>query len=518
MSGMRLLNPQATQQRVVIAFHLLALMLTALHLYVATLPATQTALPTPADTESAWWGLWPVTYVPSPLRWIGAALILLSIIWGWGQTRSTRLMTLNLHRRWLWIGAALLFASFWIFPIVHTRWGDAYILANAIGWPDPALRLTHSWQAPLDVYMHSRVWHWLSDPLGWEDAAPVYRLLSPLAGGIYLLIVLQLSEDRRLAPNWLTFGLLTSLGLIQLFFGYIENYSFAAAGILAYLWLGMKTLRGERPLWLAATILAITNATHPSTVVYAPSLLFVGMICWRRMTADGRRRTADRKPQTTASLQPFGKLRTALAQGNARNTQHATRILLSIALPMFLVAALTVALMEMGGHGMAALLDHDRPGGGDGRWLVPLFETTTRWEHYTMFSGLHIRDLLNQQALTAPVVLPALLLGWIGTIAARKRLTYDEEGTEWAITHFLALAAGAHLLLITIWNPDYGGQRDWDLFSLAAIPTTLLLIWSLPRFLPDARLRRAAVLPLILVQVLHTAAWIYQNRLPWQWP
>jgi hypothetical protein len=45
-----------------------------------------------------------------------------------------------------------------------------------------------------------------------------------------------------------------------------------------------------------------------------------------------------------------------------------------------------------------------------------------------------------------------------------------------------------------------------------------LLIWSLPRFLPDVRLRRAAVLPLILVQALHTAAWIYQNRLPWQWP
>lgn len=514
MSGMQLLILQATQQRVVIAFHLLALMLTALHLYVATLPATQTALPTLADAESVWWGLWPITYAPSPLRWIGAALVLLSIGWGWWQIRSPRPTAPAIHRRWLWMGAGLLFLSFWLFPIVHTRWGDAYILANAIGWPDPALRLTHSWQAPLDVYLHSRVWHWLGEPLGWGDAAPVYRLLSPLAGGIYLWIVLQLSEERRLATNWLTFGLLTSLGLIQLFFGYIENYSFAAAGILAYLWLGMKTLRGERPLWLAAIVLAITNATHPSTVVYAPSLLFVGMICWRRMTADGGPQTADSNP----NAHELHFVREDTEQFLSRRRQIATRIFTSIALPMLLIAVFTIALMEMGGHGIAALLDYDRPGGGDGRWLVPLFETTTRWEHYTMFSWLHIRDLLNQQALTAPVVLPALLLGWIGTIAARKRLIYDENWIEWANTRFLALAAGSHLLLIAVWNPDYGGQRDWDLFSLAAIPTTLWLIWSLPRFLPDAHLRRAAVVPLILLQVLHTAAWIYQNRLPWQWP
>ncbi|MBX3000046.1 MAG: hypothetical protein KF893_16110 [Caldilineaceae bacterium] len=512
---MQWLISQTTQRYIVIALHILALILTALHLYVAALPATTAALPTPADAESAWWGLWPITYVPSPLRWTGAALVLLSIGWGWWQIRSPQPTALPIHRRWLWLGAGMLFLSFWTFPIVHTRWGDAYILTNAISWPDPSLRLTHSWQAPLDVYLHSRVWHWLGDPMGWRDAAPVYRLLSPLAGGIYLWIVLQLSADRRLAPHWITFGLLTSLGLIQLFFGYIENYSFAAAGILAYLWLGMKTLLGERPLWLAATVLTITNATHPSTVVYAPSLLFVGMVCWWRM-ADGGPQTADRRSQTTNES-------SGATQYPIPNTQylilHSTlHILTSIVLPMFVVAIFTVALMEMGGHGIAALLDHDRPGGGDGRWLVPLFETTTRWEHYTMFSWLHIRDLLNQQALTAPVVLPALLLGWIGTITARKRLTYDENWIEWAITRFLALAAGAHLLLITIWNPDYGGQRDWDLFSLAAIPTTLWLVWSLPRFLPDPRLRRAAVAPLILVQALHTAAWVYQNRLPWQWP
>jgi hypothetical protein len=83
---------------------------------------------------------------------------------------------------------------------------------------------------------------------------------------------------------------------------------------------------------------------------------------------------------------------------------------------------------------------------------------------------------------------------------------------------FLGLAAGFHLLLTWVWNPDYGGQRDWDLFSLAAIPVTLLLIHLSPRLWPDARVRRAALIPLIVLQTLHTVAWIAQNRLPWQWP
>ncbi|MCB0161347.1 MAG: hypothetical protein KDD83_24600, partial [Caldilineaceae bacterium] len=81
----------------------------------------------------------------------------------------------------------------------------------------------------------------------------------------------------------------------------------------------------------------------------------------------------------------------------------------------------------------------------------------------------------------------------------------------------LSIAAAFYLLFTFLWNPDYGGQRDWDLFSLAALPTTLLLVTVAPRLLRD-RYLAPAMAPLILVQVLHTAAWIYQNTLPWQWP
>jgi hypothetical protein len=82
---------------------------------------------------------------------------------------------------------------------------------------------------------------------------------------------------------------------------------------------------------------------------------------------------------------------------------------------------------------------------------------------------------------------------------------------------FLAVAAVGYLAFVWVWNPDYGGQRDWDLFSLAAIPLALAWVWLLARRL-DRRYLILGVAPLLILQALHTAAWIYQNTLPWEWP
>jgi hypothetical protein len=268
--------------------HLIALALLGLQIYVRQFPATPTAIPEAGSPEARWWGLWPITYAPPGLFALGVAAILLLIAWLWfreittqptddrnlpvsptGQAMSRLPLTLP-------VAAVLLMAAFFAFPIAHTRWGDAYLIARTIAWPDEALRLTHSWQAPLDVWLHSRAWLLAQPYVEWQDAMPLYRLLSPLAGVVYLAALLRLCRDARLAPAWLTFSLLASLGLIQLFFGYVENYSFAAAGILIYLWLGLEAARGKRPLWHAATALALTNAAHPSTIVLAPSLLVLG--------------------------------------------------------------------------------------------------------------------------------------------------------------------------------------------------------------------------------------------------
>lgn len=508
---------------VVGGLHAVGLLLLALQSWVRRLPPTPDPIPAPESAEAAWWGLWPVTYLSPPWFWAGVAVVLACMVWGWwsllrphAQDRNpTRPIASPCHaeesapkhppayadtqpgdpssvrvtevaplpdRLWLGVSTALVIA-FFAFPIVHTRWGDAYILNRAIAWPTPDLRLTHSWQAPLDVWLHSQVWLAGHTIFGWADAMPVYRLLSPLAGVLYLLALLGLTRDRALAPPWLSFGLLASLGLLQLFFGYIENYSFAAAGILIFLVLGRRVLLGRAPLWHAALALGLTNATHPSTVVLAPALLYLGWVCYHR---------------------------------GAGGTATARSVVTQIAAPIVLCAASTVALMELGGHGIEALLTTDRPGGGDASWFVPLFETRTRWESYTLLSWLHIRDLLNQQALVAPVVLPSLL--WLAVWRRVQPAPQPPAPVAQATLRFFAIAALGHLLLITVWNPDYGGQRDWDLFSLHAVATTTWLIAVAGNTLPDRRVLAAGFAPLIALQALQTAAWIYQNTLPWDWP
>lgn len=481
------------QRSTALALQALALLLFALHLSVrlALPPSPPDTVPDAQSLETAWWGLWPVHFLSTWQVASGGAALLGALYMTWAVWPQR----LRIPAKWgsalLLLVTAALVAAFHLFPLAHTRWGDAFMLANGIAYPDAALRITHSWQAPLDVFLHAQVWRMWHAALGWEDAAPAYRLLSPVAGLLYLLTALALSRDLSrepsCAPPWLSYGLLATLGLMQLFFGYVENYSFAAVGVLVYLWLGLRVLAGECPLWVAAALLAITNATHPSTVILAPSLLFLGWRRWRQ-----------------------------------RN-QSVFAIVGEMALPMLLVGGATFVWMEASGHGLYALFNTDRPGGGDARWFVPLWQTSTRWEHYTLLSWPHLRDWLNQQMLVAPVVLPALGIVAASMWLARReaaRVRTDQRGGAHVGDgmRFLGVAAGFYLLFTFVWNPDYGGQRDWDLFSLAALPTVLLLTVCAPRSLPAPRLLRAGMIPLLVLQGWHTWAWIIQNTLPWQWP
>ena len=164
--------------------------------------------------------------------------------------------------------------------------------------------------------------------------------------------------------------------------------------------------------------------------------------------------------------------------------------------------------MTAGGHGLNAFLGGEAPGGGDHRWLVPLTAVSSPWEYYTLFSRGHLIEIVNQQLLAAPFTLLVLLLL---AVFYRSRLPRD------AYALFLLVAAGSYLLLTWLWNPDYGGQRDWDLFAPAAWPVTLLAAYWLTRALNATTLARSTLI-IVAVQALHTAAWVYSNTRPWEWP
>ncbi len=437
-------------------------------------------------SEAVAWGVWPSTYLP--------------VSWRWGMAAATAVLIFAGDRMWLtarpvadrilaWLRpdtpagslalAVLAAVPFYLLRIRHLHWGDAELLVTALGDP---YWLVYVWKAPLDVFLHARLWQWAHHALGWLSPVPVYRILSILAGVAFVWVLLRLActLGRNRAERALIAGLLGTLGTMQLFFGYVENYPIMTAGMLLYLWLALRALRGEGSLIAAATALAVTHAFHPVTLILTPSLLYLAYT----MTA---------RPRGL----PGG-------QGGGVPLRERTA-LLSIVVPYALVFAGVSALMLGGNHGFEKLVGVDSPGGGDRQWFVPLFQVTTEWQHYTMFSLAHLLDILNLQALAAPVVLPALAL--IAVLAWHRLPRHDETFM------LLLLAAGFYLLFTLIWNADYGGQKDWDLFAPATVPAALLLAYTLPRVLPERAALRAAGWALLTAQAFHTAIWIYRNTL-----
>lgn len=454
-----------------------AVVLLGLHLVARALP------------EDRAWGIWPYSMLPLAVQIGGvvlASILLVPAVHRRLETGWRRLGAFGpgaaCQRGWGQVGkgwryallAGLAAIPFWFGRIVHTRWGDAYILTHAI--PHPSARLTYTWQAPLDVFLHAKLWTLTHAWWGW-DAMLLYHVVSVMAGVAFLFVLFHVAEGLGRTPleERFLFGAIASLGMMQLFFGYIENYTLIPLGILAFLWLGVRFGQGRAPLWAVSLTLALTNAFHPSTLVLWPAAL--SLLRSPRLVQEGRWR----------SSRTWGEL----------------------LLPPLLVGAGVLALMESGGHGLEALLGADFPGGGDRRWLVPLSRAETRWEHYTLFSPGHLLDIANEQLLIAPFTLALLVLTYL--------FLRPSPGVQDPAERFLGVAGLCYLGLTLVWNPDYGGRRDWDLFAPAALPLTMWMAYALPRRLRDPEVLRQTAWAVIPTSLIHLAGWVYSNTLPWSW-
>ena len=471
----------SAERRFIGILALYALALLILHLLVKRIPATWAFFWYPdklvgpggrlAPTE--WlWGLYPYTYLAPWLQGLMAGLTGLATLWlGFGRVGTLKPLGFPLRTRAQTLIALASWPLFWVGRTVHTRWGDAYILVKGIAHPD--VRLMFNWQAPLDTYLHAQLFRLGEQLWGWQDALPAYWILSSIAGALAVWVLLKLAGEigRTHLERWVIFGIMITLGTMQLFFGYPENYTLISLLMLVFFWLGWRVSQGKGSLWGPSIVLALAHGFHPSTLFLQPALGLLAWRAWRRGEALGR-------------------------------------ILAAWVLPPLVVGGGVLALMTAGGHGLDAFLGPEAPGGGDHRWWVPLIQPTGDWEYYTMLSRGHFMDILNEQWLTQPFTLLTLAL-----LLSSFRRGLPRDG----FSGFMALAAGAYLFLIFTWNPDYGGQRDWDLFSTAAWPATLLMAYWLTRALRSGALLRAGGI-IIANQLLYTAIWVYSNTLPWEWP
>jgi hypothetical protein len=463
--------------------------------------------------EEMAWSLWPYTALPAPVAWLGglaaASLILTPVNDAIGRwlSRFAAILRDNItvrDKRLLFaITSAGMAIPFWLFRIRHLLWGDAHFIVKALSYigPDRPIWTIYNWQAPLSIFVHAQLW-FLLNPTPGVGVDTLYAITSVLSGVGFVYVVFLLSDSlgRDHTKKTTIFGLMVTTGSMQLFFGYIENYTLVSLGLILTLYLGVRCLQGEMDLVWPALALAVTNAFHPSTIVLWPGLGYVG---WRKAAG-----------QTSGRGMAFEWAK--------------------LFLPPVLIFAGLVALMTAGGHGPGAMLLDDRPGGADGILFVPLFRVTTEWQYYTMFSLAHVLDWTNEHYLISPFGLFLLLLAVVALAGGRRkspRPTQDDEGLptdaqpeqdDAGIVIFLAVASLAYLLLTFVWNPDYGGRRDWDLFAPSAFVYTLLAVYLLVRHWGDqseppasaCHLARVSRL-LIATAALHTIAWIYYNTIPW---
>ena len=283
-------------------------------------------------------------------------------------------------------------------------------------------------------------------------AESTFRLYSYASGFAYLLLIPPIARtaEKERPGGALVAGFLLTPACLQLFCGYVETYPLLATGLLLYLWCGLRVLRGElSPAW-SAGLLGILLACHFMLVTLIPSLVY---LVWRRGRNSG------------------GLLALVLAP-----TLFVV-LLLALGLNPF-----TFVLGQPEGH------------------LLPLWGAPESDAYaYRLLDGTHLLDFFNLLLLVAPVPFLALfLLRWRDYGASERQC-------------FALVAALPMLLLAFAANAGIGLFRDWDAFSLVALPLGIwagLALSSRREHLADTA--RAGFV-LCGAALLHTGLWLGLN-------
>ncbi len=243
------------------------------------------------------------------------------------------------------------------------------------------------------------------------------------------------------------FLLLLTLGITQLFFGYIESYPVAIVAILAYMLAGLRYANRGKGVALLILSFGIAVSVHLVSLYLTPSLVF---LIWRERQS---------------------RLRRAALVG------------LALALPI---------------SGLLLL------GNGPREWFHT-FDVAVRgvretlaaasMRAYEVVSIDHSVDLVNELLLVIPV--PLLLLLTAFGSGGLGNLRTDPAGAFLAIAAAFGLAGACTLVL------PLAPAQDWDLMSTLLLPLGILGVWAGgPLYASGGRLFRVAAVSIGLGSLL----------------
>ena len=164
-------------------------------------------------------------------------------------------------------------------------------------------------------------------------------------------------------------------------------------------------------------------------------------------------------------------------------------------LAIILIITVLMILNQFEGFGIFA---GGAAGGGDGKMFVPLFEVTSEYQRYVIFSKGHLSDVGAIFAVTNFLFLfagPVYVLSW-------KKLLEKNPSQAGMFSLFFTLVFLAHFTLAFFWNFDLGFPQDYDLM------VSMGILWL--------------GLPLVLIMMTHSrpplSAWlvlIYGQIVTW---
>ncbi len=366
------------------------------------------------------------------------------------------------------VTSALIFflslAIFWYFRINRADSGDIWHFEHAAeqGY---AFLVEH---APLETLIRC----WLSELLRiWPETnlVTVYRILSCIYGGIYVLTIAFLSL--RFSPPFSCllplFFLITPV--LNIFCGYQEVYALPILAQVAFLFSGLFYLRDRIPLTWVSFCFGIAVAVAFWNGVLGISYLYLVWIAWN-------------KKQLTLG-------------------ECVLQILLVI-----VPTLVSLALLESYANPFAGIITRI----GKPSLLIPLNQTA-QVAGYTTFSSVHLADFANEVLLILFVPFALILSG----LPCRfRRIMRKFRHSSYT---FLVYAGIPVLMLGFLYYSFIGFPLDWDLFTFM-FPTISLLGVTTMSDSFYSRVWRKRLLILFLCCAGLSAAWILQNALFWRYP
>ncbi len=410
------------------------------------------------------WGINQWAYFSPAVSLLLGALALLFFVPGMNKLLRSGLdwaasSALNLFRRirpvlhkrvWYALFSFLFLIPFWLFRDRTHFLGDGPGLIDRLASGVLSVR----WSEPLEIFLHLKAYH-LAHRLWNVDSAAVYVTLSFLAGLVMVFLLLVFSDywGKGRSEKAFIFLILLTMGSVQLFLGYVENYSFTYLFVFAFIVFSLGYLEGKLRWFFPLAGFILAAAAHGSALYLLPSLLFV------------------------------------LAVGKKGTKTSVLRKVVCMATGLFLVL-------------LAALIYHGHS------WavpplFVPLTEDTYAAPGYLLFSLPHFVDFVNEQLLVSPVGL-VLCLAPLVCLAGRQ---------IWRnrFFQFLFLTAVSQLAFSFAIDPGLGAARDWDLFAAMCLGYTMLGLFVFLYLFSNRPSFGYLSLILVLSSLYSTAPWVVLN-------